>query len=77
LDVTLLDLKNGKSGRIKGFDGGTEFQRKLSSLNIRVGKMIKKITSQPLGGPIVIEVDEREVTIGRQMSKRILLEAEE
>ena len=51
-----------------------DLKKKLASLNIRVGKTIKKITQQPLQGPVVIEIDNTEATIGMNMAKKIVLE---
>ena len=74
MGATLLGLKENEKAKIRGLDGGMEFQRKLASLNIREGKTVKMITKQPFGGPIVIEVDRRKITIGRGMARRIFVE---
>jgi len=74
MEILLSDLRNGDEGKVKKLDGGLEFQNKLSSMGIIVGKKIKKITSQPFGGPIVIKVNNTEVSIGRGMANRIFLE---
>ena len=74
MEISLFKLRNGKKAEIKRLEGGIEFQRKLSSLNIRIGKKIKKITSQPFRGPVVIEVDNTKATIGIGMARRIFLE---
>ncbi len=50
------------------------FRKKLASLNIRVGKTIRKITAQPLRGPVVIEIDNTQATIGMNMAKKIVVE---
>ena len=76
MEISLLSLGNGKKAKIKRLDGGFEFQRKLAALNIRIGKTAKKITSQPLRGPIIIEVDNRKLALGRRMAARIFVEAE-
>ena len=74
MEITLFSLVSGKKATIKRLDGGEEFRKKLASLNIRVGKTIRKITQQPFQGPVVIEIDNTEATIGMKMAKKILLE---
>ena len=74
MEISLLQLQIGKKAKIKRLEGGYSFQRKLASLNIRVGKTIKKIATQPLGGPIVIEIDNTEITLGVGMATKIFIE---
>jgi Fe2+ transport system protein FeoA len=73
MESTLFDLKSGKKATIKRLKGGEEFQKKLASLNIRAGKTIRKITAQPLHGPVVIEIGNTEATIGMEMAKKIVV----
>ncbi|MEA3373128.1 MAG: FeoA family protein [Campylobacterota bacterium] len=74
MESTLFDLKSGTKITIKRLEGGEEFRKKLASLNIRVGKTIRKITAQPFHGPVVIEIDNTEATIGMEMAKKIVVE---
>ena len=74
MEITLFDLESGKEASIKRFEGGVEFQKKLTSLNIRAGKIIRKITAQPLHGPVVIEIDNTEAAIGMNMANKIIVE---
>jgi len=73
MEITLFNLESGKKATIKRLDGGVEFRKKLTSLNIRVGKTIRKITAQPLHGPVVIEIDNTEAAIGMNMAKKIVV----
>ena len=68
---TLIDLKPGQKAKISNLKGGFNFQQKLASLNIRPNKTIKKIVQEPFGGPIVIEIDNRKITLGRGMAAKI------
>ena len=74
MEITLLTLTSGETAKITRLEGGGEFQRKLASLNLRVGKIVTKITAQPFHGPLVVEVDNTRVTIGRGMAGRIMVE---
>ncbi len=71
---SLLILSSEKKGLIVFLDGGFGFQQKLASLNIRVGKTVTKITSQPFSGPVVILVDNTEISLGRKIASRIFVE---
>lgn len=73
MEITLFDLESGKKATINRLEGGVEFRKKLASLNIRVGKTIRKITAQPLHGPVVIEIDNTEAAIGINMAKKIVV----
>ncbi len=73
MEITLFDLESGKKATIKRLDGGVEFRKKLTSLNIRVEKTIRKITAQPFHGPVVIEIDNTEAAIGMDMAKKIIV----
>ena len=73
MEITLINLKSGEKAIIKRLEGGETFQKKLASLNIRVGKTIRKITEQPFDGPVVIGIDNTEATIGINMAKKIFV----
>ena len=74
MEVSLFDLQTGQKAIIERLKEGEMFRKKLASLNIRVGKTIRKITAQPLSGPVVIEIDNTEATIGMNMAKKIVVE---
>ena len=74
MTIALVNLKEGQDARIVRLDGGGEFQRKMRTIGIREGKVIKVLTRQPFGGPVVVEIDGRGTTIGRGMARRIIVE---
>jgi Fe2+ transport system protein FeoA len=76
METSIFELSSGKKAKIKRLEGREVFQRKLASLNIRVGKTITKIATQPFRGPVVVEVDNTKVTLGRRMAMRIFVEEE-
>ena len=73
MEITLINLKSGENAIITRLEGGEAFRKKLASLNIRVGKTIRKITEQPFDGPVVIGIDNTEATIGMNMAKKIIV----
>ena len=74
MEVSLSRLGIGKTGRIKYLMGGRGFQTRIISLGLRIGKTIKVISSHRFGGPIVIEIDNMKIAIGRIMADRIIVE---
>lgn len=74
MEQSLFALESGKEARITRLDEGDTFRKRLASLNIRVGKMVKKVAAQPFNGPIVIEIDNTEVTLGMRMAEKIFVE---
>lgn len=72
--ITLKNLKTGKNAIVREITGGIGLKRRLESLNIRVGKNIRKVSTLPFRGPIIIEVDNCKIAIGRGMAGKILVE---
>ena len=73
MEISLLDLDSEKTAQIIRVNDGVGFQKKLSSLNLRIGKEIRKITTQPFRGPVVVEVDNTKVVLGRGMAGKIFV----
>lgn len=71
---TLSRMSAGEEGVISKIEGGYGLRNRLACLGLRVGKTVKKITSEPLKGPVVVEVDGSYVAIGRGMAEKILVE---
>jgi|SaaInlStandDraft_4_1057021.scaffolds.fasta_scaffold326051_1 ferrous iron transport protein A len=71
--MKLSDLNNGEIGIITGFDEGKTFKNKMAQLNIRQGKEIKKVVSEPFKGPVIIMVDNTRAAIGQGIANKILV----
>jgi ferrous iron transport protein A len=71
--IPLSELDTRKAAIVRHVEGGPGFQRRLASLGIRVGKSVRKITSEPLRGPIIVEVDGARVAIGRGMAMKVFV----
>ena len=76
MEITLLDLAEKRKATIKRLGGGHAFRRRLASLNLRPGKIIRKMAQQPLRGPVVVEIGNTRISLGRGMAMRIFVEAE-
>ena len=77
MKTPLTELTIGDTATIVELDGGEEFQRKLRSIGIREGKVITLRATHPFGGPVVLEIDHRQSTVGRTMAEHILLKRSE
>jgi len=68
--VTLLET--GTTAVILRLEGGHWFQHKMRGIGIREQKTIRLVAKHPFNGPVVVEVDGREMTIGRRMAEHII-----
>ena len=72
-DRPLTELKRGETAEIIAVDGGLAMQQRLNSLGIVQGKIIKKLSTLRMGGPVVLLIDRAQVAIGKGMAKRIVI----
>ena len=70
---TLVNLKNNEEGLILSIEGGRNAISKLEALGIRPGKKIRKMNSQIFRGPIVIEIDGRDIGLGYGLANKVLI----
>ena len=71
--VTLNDLPAEHRGEIDAITGGIGLQQKLTARGVRPGKMIKKISAANYKGPVVFEIDDRQMAVGCHMAARIII----
>lgn len=80
--IPLAQLKKGKKGKIIYIHGGHHgrrhgthgLRRRLNVLGIREGEIVKIVSKQPLMGPITISVCNSQMTLGRGMANKIIIE---
>ena len=72
--LPLVHLKKGDTGKIINMQGGRGFQRRLNVLGIREGQLVRILSKQPLMGPLTISVGNIQMTIGRGMAHKIIVE---
>ncbi|MDY6966476.1 MAG: FeoA family protein [Halobacteriota archaeon] len=75
MESSLDEMNIGQSGMITQITGGHGQRRHMRSMGLREGKNIKIITKQPVGGPIIVEMDGNQIAIGRGMAMRVLVDA--
>ena len=71
---SLIEVPEGKTVVVKKIEGGHGFVRKLNSMGIREGKTIRLITLEPFRGPLVIQVGQSTLALGRGMARKIWVE---
>jgi ferrous iron transport protein A len=77
MERALLDLETGKQGTVTRFAGTAGFAQKLRTIGIREGKILTVVARHPFGGPVVVNVDGRGVTLGRGMARRVIVDVAE
>jgi ferrous iron transport protein A len=65
-------LETGNTAVILRLEGGHWFQNKMRVMGIREQKTIRLVAKHPFNGPVVVEVDGREITIGCRMADHII-----
>jgi len=66
-------LETGKNAVIIRLEGGYLFRKKMGAMGIREQKTIRLVAKYPFHGPVVVEVDGREMTIGRRMAEHVII----
>ena len=75
--LPLAQMEIDQQGIISALNGGANFNARLQALNLRIGKRIKKISSSPFRGPVVVEVDNARVALGHGMAGKVMVEVQD
>lgn len=71
----LYELGLQEEGVIVAIEGGRRLH--LTDLGLRVGKHVRMVTRQPLGGPVVVQVDQVTLSLGKGLAQKIKVEVDE
>ena len=71
---TLLQISPGISVRVIDFDGGLNLHNKLTQYGIYPGDSLRLLRRAPLGGPLLVECNQREIALGRGVADKIIVE---
>lgn len=74
MEKKLSELKYGERGIVKSIKG--DLRNKIAGMGIRVNKRIRMATKQPIKGPVVITVDESNISLGLGIAENITIEVE-
>ena len=72
--MQLLNVREGQWVQITGFRGGIQLEKKLGQLGLLPGDRIQLLRHAPFGGPVMIQVDERAIALGRGIAAKIEVE---
>ena len=70
----LANLNSYQTAKITSIHGGYGFRRRLQVLGLREGRTLKVLSKQPLRGPLTISVGNCQMTLGRGMAHKIMVE---
>lgn len=52
-------------------------RRQLAGMGVRIGKKIKMITKEPLKGPVVLLIDQANISLGIGIARKVIVEVPE
>jgi ferrous iron transport protein A len=70
----LANLTRNQTAKIIEVYGGYGFRKRLQVLGLREGQTVKVLSKQPLRGPLTICVGNCQMTLGRGMAHKIIVE---
>jgi len=72
--MTLIEIQEDIWVKILGFAGGAKFQNRLIQHGLYPGDFVKILRAAPLDGPLLVEVNGRELALGQSVAKNIVVE---
>ncbi len=75
-EKSVIQLQQGELATVVALHGGHVFQQRLRSAGIKEGKTVRIVASYPFSGPLVVEIDGRQITLGKGMAQRIIVAME-
>ncbi|MDK2980853.1 MAG: ferrous iron transport protein [Chloroflexota bacterium] len=72
--INLLQVNNGNWVKVTKVAGGIEMERRLAQLGFLPGNKIRIIRSAPFHGPLLLDVEGREIVLGRGVANKVMVE---
>ena len=72
--IRLLEISPGTLVRVIDFDGGVNLRNKLTQYGIHPGDHLLVLRKAPMGGPLLVECNQREIALGRGVADKIFVE---
>ena len=72
--MNILQAENGRWVKIIALHGGRGMQHRLAQLGFLPGNTARVIRFAPFHGPLLIDVDGREIVLGRGIARHIMVE---
>jgi len=74
MEKKLSEMKYEEKGRIKKIDKSLRAQ--IAGMGIREGKDVEMMTKQPMKGPVVVNIDRANTSLGLGLADKITVEVE-
>lgn len=71
--TTLLDVPEGQCARLAAQAG--RLRTRLMQVGLHTGDEVRVVRSAPLGGPVLVEVNGREIALGRAVAEKVQVES--
>jgi len=72
--IPLLEVPVGETARLESVDD--LLRAKLMQYGLHIGDSLRVLRIAPLGGPLLVEVNGREMALGRAVAEKIFVEVE-
>jgi ferrous iron transport protein A len=72
--IELTKAPRNQTLEVMTFSGDAIWERRFEAMGIRKGSYIRKIATQPFGGPIVIDVNGSKISLGHNIAAKIEVE---
>ena len=69
--MTLLTAPHGKWMRVAALEGGTTLRARLTQYGMFEGDLVRVLRAAPMRGPLLVEVNGREIALGRGIAEKI------
>ena len=74
--ITLVEMKAGQKGTVSQVEGGTNFEKRLATMGLGVGKHITKLSAFVMRGPVAVRIGRTVVALGHGMAARVWVHPE-
>jgi ferrous iron transport protein A len=75
--MTLLNAPHGQWLKVTALEGGEGLRARLTQYGLFEGDCLRVLRAAPLSGPLLVEVNGREIALGRRVAEKILVEVGE
>jgi ferrous iron transport protein A len=75
--MTLLNAPQGQWMKVTALRGGSGLRTRLTQYGLFEGDCLRVLRAAPLRGPLLVEVNGREIALGRRVAEKIMVEAGE
>ncbi|MDD2510906.1 MAG: FeoA family protein [Syntrophomonas sp.] len=75
--MTINDMKPGQSARILKLNRGLRAGRRLFEMGLVPGTRVKLVSRHPFKGPVVLQIANTQIALGRKMANSVEIEIQE